>query len=218
MLLLKFLKRDMTLRGGSTTPRKGVVILAGNNRTGAIGLCAGRHLRNKGVPVQVWLFNPSLGSSSAGKGKTPSNGGGGSASEWIHSVTYQRQLLQTVGGLVSTFLEDLPDPSGSIGPVGSLGAAIGPIREDSPTVILDALFGPCPFGPFSSSSSSASHTPIMGGRWGSLKFGLEKGIQWTLDTVAKSQGRTLLVSLDCPTGINPEKGGSHFPPLFDALV
>ncbi|KAL1918825.1 uncharacterized protein VTP21DRAFT_2847 [Calcarisporiella thermophila] len=65
-----------------------VIVLAGNNKTGAYSLCCARHLANRGVQVVVCLV--------------------GRESEWGKTLNYQRRILASTDAKIVHTLAELP--------------------------------------------------------------------------------------------------------------
>ncbi|KAJ3309412.1 enhancer of mRNA decapping [Blyttiomyces sp. JEL0837] len=92
MLVLQALGGGRRIRPGNHNAAPTVVVMAGNNRTGAYGLCAARQLANHEVNVIVCTV--------------------GGEAEQSNTVAYQRKIFLPTGGHLVKSVSELPTPSG----------------------------------------------------------------------------------------------------------
>ncbi|KAJ3046060.1 enhancer of mRNA decapping [Rhizophlyctis rosea] len=91
MLVLQALGGGRRIKPGNHNEGPLVVVLAGNNQTGAYGLCAARHLANHECNVIVCVV--------------------GGEAELVNTLAYQQKIYLPTGGKLSKGIVDLPQSS-----------------------------------------------------------------------------------------------------------
>jgi enhancer of mRNA-decapping protein 3 len=113
----------------ASVPTHTIVILAGNNKSGARAIAAGRHLRNKGITVLVCVVGMDRGV----------DGG------LLEEMRQQVRIFKNLGGRIfnkSELFEHLRKASIPTLTIDAPRSTLGPLANPAPvTLIIDALLG-----------------------------------------------------------------------------